>query len=73
MWLIKEECGVCCALFTYFIVVFVYLGFVRIGIWEEIQAGEPMAIIHFIIFQYNCFMIFMSHFKCMTTEPGVLP
>ena len=36
MWLILEECGVFCAMFTYFIVVAVYFGFIRIGIWEEI-------------------------------------
>jgi hypothetical protein len=73
MWLILEECGVVCALFTYFIVTFVYLGFIRIGIWDYIQNNEPIGYMHFVIFQYNCFMIFMSHFKCMTTEPGVLP
>ena len=73
MWLILEECGVICAIFTYFIVIFVYWGFIRVGIWEEIQEGSLWAIINFIIFQYHCVLIFMSHFKCMTTEPGVLP
>lgn len=32
-----------------------------------------MAILHLVVFQYHCLMIFWSHFKCMTTEPGVLP
>ena len=50
MWLITEECGVVCALFTYFIVTFVYLGFVRVGIWEEMIQGELNAKIHFIVF-----------------------
>ena len=73
MWLILEECGVFCALFTYFIVVFVYWAFIRVGIWEDVKNGEISAFLHFAVFQYHCFMIFMSHFKCMTTEPGVLP
>ena len=73
MWLILEECGAVCALFTYFVVVFVYFGFVRVGVWEEILAGDMRGYIHFFIFQYHCFMIFLSHFKCMTTEPGLLP
>jgi len=74
MWLILEECGVVCALFTYFIVTAVYLGFIRIGIWEEIQEGDYFFYVpHFIIFHFNCFMIFYSHFKCMTSEPGLLP
>ena len=73
MWLILEECGVVCAIFTYFVVVFVYFGFVRVGIWEEVLQGDIKAFLHFAVFQYHCFMIFLSHFKCMTTEPGVLP
>lgn len=73
MWLVVEGCGVVCSIVTYFIVVFVYFGFVRIGIWEEILEGDIRAYIHFIVFQYHCFMIFLSHFKCMTTEPGLLP
>lgn len=73
MWLIIEECGVCCAFITYFVVTFVYWGFIRVGIWEMIQVKDPMALFHFVIFQYNCIMIFTSHFKCMTTEPGCLP
>ena len=60
-------------MFTYFVVVFVYFGFVRIGVWEELLNGDTRAYIHFAVFQYHCFMIFLSHFKCMTTEPGVLP
>ena len=73
MWLILEECGVACAIITYVVVVTVYLGFIRVGIWEEAMKGDLFALTHFFIFQYNCFMIFLSHFKCMTTEPGLLP
>ena len=68
-----EECGVVCACFTYFIVVFVYWGFIRVGIWEDIQDRPLFAFVNFVVFQYHCFLIFMSHFKCMTTEPGILP
>ena len=74
MWLILGDCGGWLAVsLTYFTVVFVYIGFIRIGIWEGLQSGSLIAPFHFIIFQYNCFMIFWSHFKCMTTEPGLLP
>jgi hypothetical protein len=36
MWLLYEDFGIACAVITYAIVVIVYLGFVRIGIWEEV-------------------------------------
>ena len=74
MWLITSDCcGLFCAIFTYFTVVFVYIGFIRIGIWEDIQEGRYTAALHFMVFQYHCFMIFWSHWKTMTTQPGLLP
>ena len=72
MWLIFEECGIACAIMTYFIVILVYFTVVRIGIWEEILEGSLWAFVHFAVFQYHCFMIFYSHFKCMTTNPGTI-
>ena len=39
MWLIIEECGVACAIFTYLIVIYVYFTVVRIGVWEDILDG----------------------------------
>lgn len=73
MWLIIEECGVVCAIFTYGIVTTVYFGFVRVGIWEQLFTDTTWALLNFVVFQYHCFMIFMAHFKCMTTDPGTLP
>jgi hypothetical protein len=70
---LSDWCGLVCALVTYGIVVSVYLGFIRIGIWEGICNGDLRSMLHFIVFQYHCFLIFWSHFKTMTTEPGVLP
>ena len=52
--------------------VFVYIGFIRIGIWEQIHDEDPRAILHFAFFQVVCFLIFWTHFKCMTTQPGIL-
>jgi hypothetical protein len=74
MWIVLTDwCGLVCALVTYGIVVSVYLGFIRIGIWEGICTGDLKSMLHFLVFQYHCFLIFWSHFKTMTTEPGVLP
>ena len=74
MWLVMEACGIVCSIFTYIIVTSVFLGFIRIGIWEDIQDGNYVIWVpHLVVFAFNCFMIFMSHFKCMTTEPGLLP
>ena len=73
MWLVFEGAGVVCAILTYVIVLTVQVGMIRVGIWEGLLQGEPMAILHLVVFQYHCAMIFWSHFKCMTTEPGVLP
>ena len=74
MWLITNDwCGLACAIFTYLIVAIVYWGFIRIGIWENMLKGEIIVFIHYIIFQFNCIMIFWSHWKCMTSDPGSLP
>ncbi len=73
MWCVIELGGNLCALLTYVIVLVVQVGFIRIGIWEELLDGSYPAFAHLIVFQYHCAMIFWSHFKCMTTEPGILP
>lgn len=37
MWLVTNDwCGLACAMITYIIVIVVYIGFIRIGIWDEI-------------------------------------
>lgn len=74
MWLVVEDwCGLGCAIGTYLIVIVVYCGFIRIGIWEQLVEGESIAYLHLFIFQTSCFMIYWTHWKCMTTQPGVLP
>ena len=73
MWLVIECAGLVCALLTYVIVLTVQIGMIRVGVWEGLRKGELSAIIHLVVFQYHCIMIYWSHFKCMTTEPGVLP
>ena len=73
MWFVWECAGVACGMLTYLIVFVVQWGMVRIALWEGLQAGEEWAYWHLSIFQYHCIMIFWSHIKCMTTEPGVLP
>ena len=51
MWLVTNDwCGLACAACTYFIVVFVYFGFIRIGIWEQLVEGDNKAYLHFIVF-----------------------
>lgn len=72
-WFTTNDCmGMFCALITYVIVVFVQIGFVRIGVWEGLMAEEQWAYVNLAVFMYNCFLIFWSHFKCMTTEPGII-
>ena len=73
MWLVIECSGVICGLLTYVIVLTVQIAFIRIGIWEGLQEGTQSSYLNFLIFQYHCAMIFWSHLKCMTTDPGVLP
>lgn len=46
---------------------------IRVGLWEGLMKGETSAIVNLVVFQYHCAMIFWSHWKCMTSEPGVLP
>ena len=73
VWCIWECAGTICAFLTYVVVLTVTIGMVRVGIWEGLLKGEPWAFINLAIFQYHCTMIYWSHFKCMTSEPGVLP
>ena len=73
MWINIEISGVICGLMTYGVVLTVQVGMVRIGLWEGLQDGQLWAYINLLVFQYHVALIFWSHFKCMTTEPGVLP
>jgi len=73
MWFIYDSAGLICAALTYSIVLTVSIGFFRVGIWEALLAGDCSAYLNLLVFQYHCTLIFWSHFKCMTTEPGVLP
>ena len=68
-----EGAGVVCAILTYVIVLTVQIGMIRVGVWEGLLQGELSSIVNIVIFQYHCIMIYLTHFKCMTTEPGVLP
>lgn len=73
MWFVIEACGIVCAIITYLTVFTVQVGFIRLGIWEDILSGSIWAWLHLAVFSFNCTMIYASHFKCMTTEPGILP
>lgn len=73
MWLVCEGAGAVCAILTYVIVLTVQIGMIRVGLWEGLVVGDTKAFLHLIVFQYHCALIFWSHFKCMTTQPGVLP
>lgn len=73
MWLVIECCGIACIICCYLTVFFVMVAFVRIGVWEELLAGDFKAYAHLAVFMFNVFFILASHIKCMTTQPGVLP
>ena len=74
MWFIyNDEAGLICSAITYLIVLTVQVGMIRIALWEGLLQGEIPSIVNLFVFQYHCAMIFWSHFKCMTTQPGVLP
>jgi hypothetical protein len=67
MWFVIEACGLVCVVITYFTVFTVQLGFIRLGIWDDLLAGSYWAIAHLLIFSYSVFMIIASHIKCMTS------
>ncbi len=50
MWCVIELSGNLCAMLTYVIVLVVQVGFIRIGIWEELLEGSFAAIAHLIVF-----------------------
>jgi hypothetical protein len=72
MWCIIDAAGIVCVVITYLTVMMGTIGFLRIGIWEELLVGDPWAIFQLVVFHYHVVMIYWSHVKCMTTEPGVL-
>jgi len=73
MWCVLNDwMGLVCVLITYLMVILVGIGFVRIGIWEGLNDGRILSKLHLIIFLYHCSLIFLSHFKSMTSEPGIL-
>ena len=68
------ECaGMTCCFFTYVVVLVVQWGMMKIGLWEGLISGNPWSYLHLAVFQYHCALIFISHVKCMTTQPGCLP
>ncbi len=69
MWLIIDLSGIICTLLTYLVVLTVQFSFIRIGCWSYLNEATYW---HFIVFQANIVLILSSHFKCMTTEPGVI-
>jgi hypothetical protein len=73
MWYVCECAGVVCVIFTYLIVLTVQWGFIRISLWEGLIQGQFGSYVHLLIFQYHVALIFISHVRCMTTDPGVLP
>ena len=73
MWFVIEACGIVCACFTHMTVFTVQYAMVRIGLWEQLLAGDPWGWFHLIVFHYHVALIIASHLKCMFTEPGVLP
>ena len=72
MWFICDTAGLACVTITYLTVLIVQIGFFRIGVWEGLLEGDLSAYVHTVIFQYHVMLIYLSHIKCMTTEPGVL-
>jgi hypothetical protein len=72
MWFIWECAGIICVIVTYLTVLIVTIGFLRLGVWDGLMKGDPWAYLHTFVFQYHCILIYISHVKCMTTEPGVL-
>lgn len=73
MWIVFEACGIACVIVCYLTVFTVQVAFIRIGVWDDLLAGNPWAYFHLAIFLFNVSMIIASHLKCMLSEPGVLP
>jgi hypothetical protein len=73
MWFVLEGAGFVCMCITYAVVLIVEITLLRVGIWERILAGDVWAYGHLAVFQYHVCLIFASHIKCMTTQPGILP
>ena len=43
MWCILECAGAVCVVITYLTVMMGTIGFLRVGVWEDLFAGDPWA------------------------------
>jgi hypothetical protein len=50
MWLNWECGGVICGSLTYFVVVTVQIGLLRIGLWDPLLNGEIWAYLNLLVF-----------------------
>jgi len=55
------------------IVTIVAVAHVRIGLWEDLVAGEIWAYCAFGVFCYHTVLVYLSHGRVMGTGPGYIP
>ena len=55
------------------IVTFVAFVTVRVGLWDHLWDGEPMAYFFLSVFCYHTVLIYLCHYRILATEPGYIP
>ena len=53
-------------------IIFLFIVFVRILIWEELLQGTYLGKVKFVLFKLVCILIIWSYIKSVITKPGYL-
>ncbi|XP_074605658.1 palmitoyltransferase ZDHHC3-A [Brevipalpus obovatus] len=71
LWFVQDICGIICAIFTYFLILFAqYVVMMCILLPEE---NSLYKLVNIVIYEILFFLAISSHLRTMLTDPGAVP
>lgn len=71
LWFVQDICGIICAIFTYFLILFAqYVVMMCILLPEE---NSLYKVVNIVIYEILFFLAISSHMRTMLTDPGAVP
>lgn len=71
LWLVKDSCGIVCAIFTWLLIL--YAEYVIFFVMLIPAPNQIHSLTNGIIFQFFATLAVFSHLKAMLTDPGAVP
>lgn len=71
IWFVKDVCGIICAIFTWFLILFAQYVVITCILLPEENLFYKLG--NLIIFEGLAFLALVSHFRTMCTDPGAVP